>query len=240
MFDQVPEQSKTNKEPEDILNALEPSSVGEGLVDRSPEAPSPVGSGAALSALEAGKLKKAIPGNTQKTAETPLPTFSYEEESSFSKGKILKIGSIGIIGLLFLIILVWGIGAFFKKGDTRTPVETPIAAPTSSKTPTSEIEIEEEETTPTAPVTAPSVVIQIDSDQDGLYDSEENALGTDTQNPDSDADGLSDREEVVIWKTNPLNPDTDGDTYSDGKEVEAGYRPDGPGKLFQIPSSVSQ
>jgi hypothetical protein len=42
----------------------------------------------------------------------------------------------------------------------------------------------------------------LDSDQDGLTDQEERALGTD-----------------------PYNPDTDGDGYSDGAEVKSGYDP---------------
>ncbi|HEX7586286.1 MAG TPA: thrombospondin type 3 repeat-containing protein [Patescibacteria group bacterium] len=41
---------------------------------------------------------------------------------------------------------------------------------------------------------------------------------------DSDQDGLSDTEEKALG-TNPFNPDTDGDSYSDGAEVSAGYNP---------------
>ncbi|HMP76385.1 MAG TPA: OmpA family protein [Kiritimatiellia bacterium] len=59
----------------------------------------------------------------------------------------------------------------------------------------------------------------IDSDGDGLLDSEEAELGTDPFNPDTDGDGLSDGEEVRIHKTDPLNPDTDYDGLKDGAEV---------------------
>jgi len=77
-----------------------------------------------------------------------------------------------------------------------------------------------------------------DTDQDGLTDSEEEALGTSLTNVDTDGDGLSDREEVNVYKTNPLNPDTDGDGYSDGAEVNNGYNPNGQGKLYDINKSL--
>ena len=60
---------------------------------------------------------------------------------------------------------------------------------------------------------------EIDSDGDGLLDSEEAELGTDPFNPDTDGDGLSDGEEVRIHKTDPLNPDSDLDALKDGAEV---------------------
>lgn len=41
---------------------------------------------------------------------------------------------------------------------------------------------------------------------------------------DSDQDGLTDQEEHAIG-TDPFKADTDGDGYSDGKEVESGYNP---------------
>ena len=74
----------------------------------------------------------------------------------------------------------------------------------------------------------------MDSDQDGLSDEEEKALGTDINNPDTDGDGLFDREEVKVYKTNPLIRDSDGDGFLDGAEVKGGYDPNGPGKLYEI------
>ncbi len=41
---------------------------------------------------------------------------------------------------------------------------------------------------------------------------------------DSDSDGLSDSEEA-LYGTDPRNPDTDRDGYSDGVEVKSGYNP---------------
>jgi len=72
----------------------------------------------------------------------------------------------------------------------------------------------------------------IDTDKDGLTDSEELALGMNINNTDTDSDGLFDREEVKVYKTDPLNTDSDGDGVSDGDEVKAGQNPSGAGSLF--------
>lgn len=72
-----------------------------------------------------------------------------------------------------------------------------------------------------------------DTDGDGLNDYDEVMIHkTDPLNPDTDGDGLSDYEEVMIYKTDPLNPDTDGDGYTDGEEVNSGHNPLGEGKLL--------
>ncbi|MFH0953542.1 MAG: OmpA family protein [Verrucomicrobiota bacterium] len=60
---------------------------------------------------------------------------------------------------------------------------------------------------------------ELDSDGDGLLDSEEVKYGTDPYNPDTDSDGLTDGDEVKVYKTDPLNPDTDWDGLKDGAEV---------------------
>ncbi len=66
----------------------------------------------------------------------------------------------------------------------------------------------------------------IDSDGDGLLDSEEAKIGTDPYNPDTDGDGLSDGQEVhgvdfngTTITTDPLNPDSDWDGLKDGPEA---------------------
>ena len=60
---------------------------------------------------------------------------------------------------------------------------------------------------------------ELDSDGDGLLDSQEAEIGTDPYNPDTDGDGLSDGEEVNLYRTDPLNPDSDWDGLKDGAEV---------------------
>ncbi len=47
---------------------------------------------------------------------------------------------------------------------------------------------------------------------------------------DSDNDGLHDKMEEALG-TDPNNPDSDSDTYPDGHEIKNGYSPLGPGKL---------
>ncbi len=59
----------------------------------------------------------------------------------------------------------------------------------------------------------------LDTDGEGLFDVEENEIGTSITNPDTDGDGLTDYEEVRVYGTDPLNPDTDGDGLNDGDEV---------------------
>jgi hypothetical protein len=72
-----------------------------------------------------------------------------------------------------------------------------------------------------------SVVFNIDadSDDDGLPDGEEIAIGTDPFDADTDDDGLSDGDEVNVHGTDPLDPDTDDDGLSDGLEVALGLDP---------------
>jgi hypothetical protein len=75
----------------------------------------------------------------------------------------------------------------------------------------------------------------LDSDGDGVADSDELAQGRNPLNPndpvassndlaDTDADGLADRTERTIG-TDPRRPDSDGDGFGDGVEVFAGSDP---------------
>ncbi len=103
--------------------------------------------------------------------------------------------------------------------DTTT---TEAASP--SATTTTDVDIE-------ATSTAPINVAPVDSDSDGLTDSEELGATTNINLIDTDNDGLSDYGEVKIYKTNPCEAVTDGDTYPDGQEVRGGYNPNGAGKM---------
>ncbi|HEY5865836.1 MAG TPA: hypothetical protein VI542_09870 [Candidatus Tectomicrobia bacterium] len=68
-----------------------------------------------------------------------------------------------------------------------------------------------------------------DTDDDGLRDGVETALGTNPNDSDTDKDGLTDGVEVAMGPGNgcldPLNPDSDGDTLLDGDEVAAETNP---------------
>jgi hypothetical protein len=72
----------------------------------------------------------------------------------------------------------------------------------------------------------------IDSDHDGLTDLLENAICTQTNEPDSDADGLLDGEEDANkngqrepGETDPCDDDTDNDSIPDGWEADHGLDP---------------
>ncbi len=70
----------------------------------------------------------------------------------------------------------------------------------------------------------PPMCTDVDTDGDGICDSEEVANGTDPNNPDSDGDGLDDGDEEAFG-SDPNNPDTDGDGVNDGDEVILGTDP---------------
>jgi hypothetical protein len=82
-----------------------------------------------------------------------------------------------------------------------------------------------------------TTVSTIDSDNDGLTDVEEIAVGTNPNVIDTDIDGLSDYEELKIYHTNPLLDDTDGDGYLDGAEVKSGYDPNVKGA--KLPGNIA-
>ena len=110
-----------------------------------------------------------------------------------------------ILGILLIVVLSFS-GCSIKKADEETESKL--------------LETEKQKE-----------IKNIDTDGDGLLDSEEDKLGTDKNDPDTDNDGLNDSQEIKIWKTDPLIPDTDGDGYLDGEEVESGYDPLGTGQL---------
>jgi len=87
------------------------------------------------------------------------------------------------------------------------------------------------------PPVVPDPASLIDSDSDGLSDSEEKTAGTNINVIDTDGDGLSDYEEVKIYHTNPLSADSDSDGYPDGAEVKSGYDPNVKGGKLTKPVS---
>lgn len=73
----------------------------------------------------------------------------------------------------------------------------------------------------------------LDSDQDGLTNDEETALGTNPTDPDTDRDELTDYNEARLYRSDPLKSDTDADGNLDGIEVNKGFNPNGAGRLFE-------
>lgn len=195
-------------------------------------------------------IEPAPPANPPVNAPDP-----ELESRAVDNKKYFIIGSI-ILGVA-LIILAGGYGYKYyvslKAGEnnkslvenTQENQEPAAAAPTSTAgavvdnivavatstetaaTTTNSGEIIATGTPTTTPETDP-----VDSDADGLKDTEETRLGTSINNSDSDSDGLFDYEEVKTYKTDPLKSDSDNDGYSDGSEVRNGYNPLGEGKLF--------
>lgn len=133
------------------------------------------------------------------------------------------------------VILVVRIGPSLDGIATPSPVSTPVATPEATPSPT--------EPPATPDIAAPEPdggeltnvlenVIEegddqpsdIDSDGDGIVNSEEIAGDTDPDNADTDNDGLSDGEELEAG-TDPNTADTDDDGIPDGQEVDLGTDP---------------
>ncbi|RZN33547.1 MAG: hypothetical protein EFT35_10505 [Methanophagales archaeon ANME-1-THS] len=62
-----------------------------------------------------------------------------------------------------------------------------------------------------------------DTDDDGLHDGDEIAVGSDPTRVDSDFDGLRDGDEVHLYNTSPTKQDTDNDGLTDYDEVMGTY-----------------
>lgn len=161
------------------------------------------------------------------------------QEAPFSGRKILVFISV----ILILIVLgfgsLWIYTSFIKK-DAENGFTSPTDTDTNTDTTPTIPSSDTSNSTPTDS-TEDSVLFgePVDTDSDGIVDTDEAAYGTDTLNWDSDADELSDGDEVMIWKTDPRVFDSDNDGYGDGAEIKNGYSPVGPGKLFEPPTSTS-
>ena len=79
---------------------------------------------------------------------------------------------------------------------TTPPTTPPTTAPAATTLPAT--------APPTTP--APSTAAPLDSDGDGLSDSDEEAYGTNPGVYDTDGDGFGDGDEVFVYGTNPLDP----------------------------------
>ena len=165
---------------------------------------------------------------------SPLaPSTVIPAEYGWKNNKLIIFGL--LFGGLFIIIGGGYLGLRLMSKNT------PPAEETAVKEQPKPVQTEPEVTAPAEEIDnvvnqpiQPTVNQPVDSDQDGLTDEEEAALGTNSGDPDSDQDGLTDREEAKVYGTDPLKADTDGDGYPDGQEVKNGFNPKGPGKLLEI------
>lgn len=158
----------------------------------------------------------------QPSSQPVPPAFPTSAPASSGRGK--KILFLLLIIILLAAIVFGGYYAYQKFFVTSQKVD--------------QVEPETEEQEQIIPATQPAdqqeEKINGDTDRDGLTDKEEQALGTSISLIDTDDDGLTDFDEVKIYNTDPLLQDTDNDSYFDGEEVEAGYDPNGPGKLLNF------
>ncbi|MFA5133191.1 MAG: hypothetical protein WC459_00045 [Patescibacteria group bacterium] len=144
------------------------------------------------------------------------------------KKVLITIGSIVVFTAALAAGGYWAYNQFLKPQPLNPNLNLNLNINTSANTQT-----QQEQQVETPPITEPVIV---DSDNDGLTNTEEGTAGSDPLNPDTDGDRLFDGEEVNVYHTDPLNKDTDGDTFEDGSEVQNGYDPKGPGKLIKIPA----
>lgn len=170
-----------------------------------------------------GRVPLSAKMTEETTVETPRQGF---------KKILITIGLVVLVAGLLSTGGYWAYNSFLKP-KPLSPMLNLNAGGESSAVPETPGEAAPETTQPVQEAAQPAF---IDSDNDGLTDTEEQTLGTAANNPDTDGDGLFDGEESKVYKTDPLNPDTDGDTFKDGDEVKNGYDPKGPGKLIRIPA----
>ncbi|MEA3398327.1 MAG: hypothetical protein U9R06_01125 [Patescibacteria group bacterium] len=190
---------------------------------------------------ETDEIKKTPekPAAFQPKQESADRILEAEAASSDNTGhkfkKIFVLLMLACVLVLISVAVFWIYGRFFNNPDNNTGAqindEPDIIKP-----------VEDSNVADEAPAQQPSAQIKeespaykiIDTDEDGLSDSEEMQLGTNVNDADTDNDGLFDLEEVKTYKTDPLNPDTDGDGFLDGAEVKDGYNPNGAGELYKL------
>jgi len=183
---------------------------------------------------------------TQQSAvsQAPVTQNLHDLNHQDHKRGDFKYLIIGILSLAVVLVVGWFVYQQILKPRYLTPkIAEENTLGVDYNTIADEPVVENLEiTTETAPVDAQALINQVpeiqavdlDTDGDGLTDTEETALGTNINKIDSDDDGLSDKEEAKVWETNPLDADSDGDGYTDGQEVEGGYNPNGAGKLYEV------
>ncbi|MFA6130860.1 MAG: hypothetical protein WC730_01190 [Patescibacteria group bacterium] len=219
MFDNQPTPSPVSAPPipqkpvEDIFSASEP-------MQATVPAPQPVVNPLAQ---KTAMPNPQIPSSAPRVSLPPVPKKG-------GTGKIILV----IIGMILILAIAGGLAVFLMSGSSLGLSDILSGTDESTDETTQDgkgdLILDEDE-----PVVEEVAEEPVDSDGDGLMDSEEINAGTDPYSTDSDRDGLGDREEVKVYGTDPLDPDSDGDTYLDGKEVESGYNPNGAGKLYEIP-----
>ncbi len=229
------------KEPQDIFEGVEPPVN----LPVSPEAATSV-SGSLPRPVVSAPSKVAAPQLTPPTANqpivmapvvpgtTPPPTGKIVDDADLASGGHLW----KTILIVVIAFVAMGLAAFLAyrlmnpADDATTGPEGETAGETDQNT-----DLPDGKGDGGAVIEEPDVQIVIDTDGDGLTNTEEQQAGTNVSKPDTDSDLLGDREEVQVYGTDPLRADTDGDGFTDGQEVRSGYNPNGAGKILEIPTA---
>ncbi len=178
------------------------------------------------------------------------PSYAAMNQPSVIRPPEHKGSAVKIVVIVVVILIILGVSGVFAYQIMTQPASSDSvvnAVPSTGVSDTATPPVPEAPApapTPVAPVEPQAPVTQtqnpaslLDSDGDGLSNARELELGTSVTKADTDGDGLGDKEEVDVYGTNPRKVDTDGDGYLDGAEVAKGYNPNGPGKLFTVPTT---
>lgn len=95
--------------------------------------------------------------------------------------------------------------------------EPPTTAPPATAVPTT---TSPPTTTLPPSMTTTTTIAPVDSDADGLLDSDEATYGTDPHDPDTDGDAIDDGAEVNTYGTDPTLSDTESDGLHDYAEID--------------------
>ncbi|MDD5040357.1 MAG: hypothetical protein PHY34_04380 [Patescibacteria group bacterium] len=166
----------------------------------------------------------------QAGSTTPLPV---RRKPARALWMILIVAAVVIIVGAVIVFL----SGVFTNSNTETTANTSQANASSNTAATTNRSLVPNANESTAPVVDTTTD---DTDGDGLTDTEEKKLKTNSLLADTDGDDLSDRDEVKVYETNPLMSDTDSDGNTDGAEVASGYNPKGSGKLYDLMEEIKK
>lgn len=145
------------------------------------------------------------------SAPTPAPPKPRAPAKKRSSTKMIIIG--GLIGMIILALGGWFAVTLVSEPEPAVVVKAPVQ-------------------------TKPVVVVPVEPeepDETDVTEPNSDPFATKvTPGVDSDSDGLSDTEEKLVYETNHRLPDSDADGFLDGNEVFHRYNPNGtaPGTLL--------
>lgn len=209
----------------------------------SDQAPMPFGGQDTPATLPSLLESTPAPGEQPTGNKMPPEDKKRPSKRRVGRGSRLRLIVLVISILVLVIVLIWGYGPRLWGGGNGSQLNTVDSElqNINQVTPVNDSTIQNGNgTNQDATNTTDQTTAIIDSDGDGLLDSEEAVLKTNPEKIDTDSDGLSDRQEVRVYKTNPRKADTDGDGFDDAEEVRNFFDPNGPGKLPSIVDAIDE